>query len=265
MKYSAKMCKYSICHENILEVLNMSKKSKTLAFILMFVLVLTVFVNTSSGSNDEENFDVRNGVVAVDGLSLRSGPGTEFEVVGTLQKNQDVTIYADLDGWYIIQDPVTNKVGCVKAEYITIDGNTNEDGDGNDTETNTGVDIETETLLDMVNELRASNGLSELDYSAELAKVAYDKAKDMVERNYFSHQAVSYGSPFEMMKCYGIVFTKAAENIAGNQTIEGAFYAWTSSDSHKANILNEDYTHTGIGIYQSPVYGKVIVQMFIKQ
>ena len=117
--------------------------------------------------------------------------------------------------------------------------------------------------MDLVNELRQANGLPELRYNAELSKVAYDKAKDMVEKNYFSHHAVSYGSPFEMMKCYGIVFTKAAENIAGNQTVEGAFYAWTSSNDHKANILNEEYTDTGIGIYQSPVYGKIVVQMFI--
>lgn len=134
-----------------------------------------------------------------------------------------------------------------------------------DQETNTGLDEEIEILLELENELRSSQGLEELKFNADLSKVAYDKAKDMVEKNYFSHQAVSYGSPFEMMKCYGIVFTKAAENIAGNQTIEGAFYAWTSSDSHKANILNADYTDTGIGIYQSPVYGKIIVQMFIKQ
>lgn len=242
----------------------MSIKTKFLAFLLMFVVVLTLFINYSSGSNDEENPGVQNGIVTVDSLSLRCGPGTEFDVVGTLQKNQDVIVYATLDDWYIVQDPVTNKVGCVKAEYITFETSP-QNGDGDDTETNTGVDYESEVLLDLVNELRKSNGVPELRYNAELSKVAYDKAKDMVEKNYFSHQAVSYGSPFEMMKCYGIIFTKAAENIAGNQTVEGAFYAWTSSADHKANILNEEYTDTGIGIYQSPVYGKIVVQMFIKQ
>ena len=243
----------------------MSIKTKLLAFLIMFVVVLTVFVNYSSGSNDEENLDVQNGIVTVDSLSLRCGPGTEFDVVGSLQKNQDVVVYASLDGWYIIQDPVTNKVGCVKAEYITFENSPQETGDNGDTETTIGLDYEAEVLLDLVNELRQANGLPELRYNAELSKVAYDKAKDMVEKNYFSHHAVSYGSPFEMMKCYGIVFTKAAENIAGNQTVEGAFYAWTSSNDHKANILNEEYTDTGIGIYQSPVYGKIVVQMFIKQ
>lgn len=243
----------------------MSKKTKTLAFILMFVLVLAIFVNNASGSNDNENTNIREATVNVDNLTLRSGPGTEFDAVGTLTKNQDINVYADLDGWYIVQDPVTQKVGCVKAEYITFKDSASPSPTTGDQETNTGLDEEIEILLELENELRSSQGLEELKFNADLSKVAYDKAKDMVEKNYFSHQAVSYGSPFEMMKCYGIVFTKAAENIAGNQTIEGAFYAWTSSDSHKANILNADYTDTGIGIYQSPVYGKIIVQMFIKQ
>lgn len=244
----------------------MSRKTKILAFILMFVLVLAIFVNNASGSNDNDNdTDIREATVNVDNLILRSGPGTEFDPVGTLSKGQDIYIYADLNGWYLAQDPVTSKVGCVKSEYITFkDGNEPSPGP-TDTETNIEPDDEITTLLELENALRRSKGVAELKYNEELARVAYDKAKDMVEKNYFSHQAVSYGSPFEMMKCYGIAFTKAAENIAGNQTVEGAFYAWTGSDSHKANIVNGDYTDTGIGIYQSPVYGKIIVQMFIKQ
>ena len=87
----------------------------------------------------------------------------------------------------------------------------------------------------------------------------------MVENNYFSHQSEIYGSPFEMMRAYGISFTAAAENIAGNQTIDGAFYAWMNSEGHKKNIMNGNYTETGIGIYTSPIYGKIIVQMFIRR
>ena len=55
-----------------------------------------------------------------------------------------------------------------------------------------------------------------------------------------------------------------AENIAGNQTVDGAFYAWMNSESHMKNITNGDFCMTGIGIYTSPVYGKIIVQLFIR-
>ena len=95
-------------------------------------------------------------------------------------------------------------------------------------------------------------------------EVATKIARDMVTNNYFSHQSPSYGTPFEMMKAYGLAFTAAAENIAGNQTVDGAFYAWMNSDSHKANITNGDFTKTGIGVYTSPIYGKIIVQLFMK-
>ena len=64
------------------------------------------------------------------------------------------------------------------------------------------------------------------------------------------------------MRAEGVVFTVAGENISGNQTIDGAFYSMMSSDANKDNILNNEYTTTGIGIYTSPVYGKVIVQLF---
>ena len=65
-----------------------------------------------------------------------------------------------------------------------------------------------------------------------------------------------------MMRAEGVVFTVAGENISGNQTIDGAFYSMMSSDANKDNILSNEYTTTGIGIYTSPIYGKVIVQLF---
>ena len=38
-----------------------------------------------------------------------------------------------------------------------------------------------------------------------------------------------------------------------------------NSEGHKKNIMNGNYTETGIGIYTSPIYGKIIVQMFIRR
>jgi uncharacterized protein YkwD len=65
------------------------------------------------------------------------------------------------------------------------------------------------------------------------------------------------------MRQFGISFKTAGENIAGNSTEEGATKAWMNSEGHRKNILNGNFNYTGIGIYQSPKYGKILVQMFI--
>jgi uncharacterized protein YkwD len=66
-----------------------------------------------------------------------------------------------------------------------------------------------------------------------------------------------------MMRQYGLEFRAAGENIAGNESVEGAFKAWMSSDAHKKNILNKNFTHVGIGVSSSKTYGKIFVQQFI--
>ena len=85
----------------------------------------------------------------------------------------------------------------------------------------------------------------------------------MVDNNYFSHESPIYGTPFNMIKSFGISYKTAGENIAGNSTNNGAVTAWMNSQGHRANILNENFTYTGIGVVNSSKYGKIYVQMFV--
>jgi uncharacterized protein YkwD len=105
--------------------------------------------------------------------------------------------------------------------------------------------------------------LESLEFDQDLITVARLKAKDMKDNNYFSHNSPYYGSPFDMMKKYDIKFSIAGENIAGNQNMERALKAWMDESSN--NLFNGKFTHTGIGIVDSPTYGKLFVQMFIKK
>lgn len=118
-------------------------------------------------------------------------------------------------------------------------------------------------LLDLVNKARKDEGLSSLKIDAELCKVARLKAKDMMEKNYFDHTSKYYGTPFVMMKNFGIKFTAAGENIAGNTSAEKVLKAWLKEKSN--NIYNQKFTLTGIGIVDSPNYGKLFVQLFIRK
>ena len=120
-------------------------------------------------------------------------------------------------------------------------------------------------MFNLINAQRTKAGLAALKIDEEVQKVAKDKAKDMVNLGYFSHTSPTYGSPFDMLKSYGVSYKTAGENIAGNSSNQKAVDAWMNSEGHKANILNSGYNYTGIGIVQSNKYGKIYVQMFISK
>ena len=121
-----------------------------------------------------------------------------------------------------------------------------------------------EEVLTLVNQKRSKIGLKPLQMDWELARVARMKSQDMAQKNYFSHTSPTYGSPFDMMKHFGINFRTAGENIAsGQQTPKEVMESWMNSQGHRENILKPDYTHLGVGYYRGGSYGHMWTQMFI--
>jgi len=118
-------------------------------------------------------------------------------------------------------------------------------------------------VFELVNKERAARGLATFKYNTNLAHVARLKSQDMINRGYFDHNSPTYGSPFDMMKAHGVSYRTAGENIAGNQTVERAHTALMNSSGHRANILNANYTHVGIGIVEGGPYGMMFTQMFV--
>lgn len=115
-------------------------------------------------------------------------------------------------------------------------------------------------VAQLVNSERAKNGLPPLTHRADLKNVAQKKAIDMINSNYFSHTSPNYGSPFDMMKTFGIQYQSAGENIAKGQTTpQEVMNSWMNSSGHRANILSRDYNCIGVGFYHG-----AWVQMFIK-
>lgn len=128
-------------------------------------------------------------------------------------------------------------------------------------ETNASVLSYEKEVVRLVNVERAKNGLRELTYDWELSRVARYKSQDMKDKNYFSHTSPTYGSPFQMMKSFGITYRTAGENIAkGQATPEAVVKAWMNSSGHRANILNSSFTHIGVGYVSG---GNYWTQMFI--
>ncbi len=125
------------------------------------------------------------------------------------------------------------------------------------------VTAEEQQTLNLVNQERTKAGLRPLAMDLSLVKLARMKSQDMIDKNYFSHTSPTYGSPFDMMKDNGVTYRYAGENLAGNQTVERAHAALMNSEGHRANILNANFTHVGIGIVDGGAYGKMFTQMFI--
>jgi uncharacterized YkwD family protein/spore coat assembly protein SafA len=120
--------------------------------------------------------------------------------------------------------------------------------------------IETQ-VQQLVNQERSKAGLKPLQMDWELQRTARVKACDMAQKGYFSHQSPTYGSPFDMMKQFGISYRTAGENIAmGQRTPAEVMQSWMNSSGHRANILKSDFTHIGVGYCEQ---GNHWVQMFI--
>ena len=116
-------------------------------------------------------------------------------------------------------------------------------------------------VIRLVNEQRTQNGLKPLTANWELSRVARYKSQDMVDNRYFSHTSPTYGTPFQMMKAFGLRFRTAGENIAyGQRTPQAVVNAWMNSSGHRANILNASYTQIGVGYVSS---GHYWTQMFM--
>lgn len=103
-------------------------------------------------------------------------------------------------------------------------------------------------VADLVNQERAKAGLAPLQFDAALSKVATAKAADMAQNNYFDHNSPTYGSPFDMMKQFGISYMTAGENIAmGQQSPQEVMSQWMNSEGHRQNIMNGSFTKIGVG------------------
>lgn len=116
-------------------------------------------------------------------------------------------------------------------------------------------------VVRLVNQIRQENGLQPLTANWELSRVARYKSRDMKDNRYFSHTSPTYGSPFQMIKAFGLSFRTAGENIAkGYATPQAVVNGWMNSSGHRANILNPSYRQIGVGYVSG---GNYWTQMFI--
>ena len=118
---------------------------------------------------------------------------------------------------------------------------------------NDGADQEAEfaaEVVRLVNIERAKAGLSALETDYIVQEAAQVRARE-IELS-FSHTRPDGRSCFTTLDEVGAVYSGAGENIAyGQHDPEEVMEAWMNSTGHRENILNESYTHIGVGCYES--------------
>lgn len=209
------------------------------------------------------------GKVTAESLKIRSGLSTENNYIGLLAKDDTVNIYGKIDNWYIVKTE-NNLVGAVFADYIetSFENEKNIQTSSSNVET---AEISDETLLsqdeqiflNLINNKRIENNLPEFEIDNDLLNLARLKANDIEKNKYFSHTSHTLGTFYEMLSNHNITYSKASENIARNVNSESAIKALMNSESHRNNILSQDFNYTGIGVVNSVNYGKIFVQIFL--
>ena len=126
--------------------------------------------------------------------------------------------------------------------------------------------ITPQNIVDLTNQTRQNLGLSELKVNTKLAAAAEAKANDMIGKQYFAHTSPSGTTPWDWLARAGYDYVYAGENLAVHySSTEEEHDGWLASPTHRANIVNHNYTEIGVGVVNGEFEGvptTVAVQMF---
>jgi len=113
-------------------------------------------------------------------------------------------------------------------------------------------DPEVEAFIAIMNDHRLSVGCAPLEWNRDVAQVAQEHSRDMVQRNFFAHVNPDGDTPFDRLAAAGIEWSRAAENIAfGFSNADAVLQGWLDSPGHRANIENCGLTGHGVGQFET--------------
>lgn len=119
------------------------------------------------------------------------------------------------------------------------------------------------SVVDLTNALRVDEGLDPVTFNVTLAEAAQQHTNDMAQYGFFSHLGLNDSTPLARVEAI-VPPTESqddvpppseeepiwaiAENIGLGYKTPGAIVdAWQNSPSHRAHLLNPNYTYIGIG------------------
>jgi uncharacterized protein YkwD len=103
-------------------------------------------------------------------------------------------------------------------------------------------------LVQLLNQERSRAGLPSLHVDDRLRQAARDHSRLMADRHQLSHLLSGEDRLPNRLAATGIRFNNDAENVAYDNSIEGAHAGLMHSPPHRANILGPKYNAVGIGV-----------------
>lgn len=104
-------------------------------------------------------------------------------------------------------------------------------------------------LASETNQYRQLQKVTPLIQNDLLTKAAELKAQDMLDRSYFSHIDPDGNKPWKWIDKVGYQYSYAGENLAIDFIdSKDVTDAWINSITHRANLVNKDFSEIGIGI-----------------
>lgn len=121
--------------------------------------------------------------------------------------------------------------------------------------------------FELVNAERARNGLRPLVWDAELTRMARTYSEKMARQNFFSHKAPDGQGLRERSRASGIAgFKRLGENLAFNKGFADAalcaVVGWMRSEGHRDQILDGEFTRSGLGIARAEDGRVYFTQLF---
>lgn len=123
-----------------------------------------------------------------------------------------------------------------------------------------------DNILALSNRDRGQIGLPPLRLDARLQKAALEKARDILENNYFSHISPSGTAPWDFIRNQGFKYLYAGENLALNYASPYELIDdFLKSPSHRENLLSPFFSEIGIAVVRGNFNDKpaiITVQLF---
>jgi len=118
-------------------------------------------------------------------------------------------------------------------------------------------------IFRLVNEERIKKGLKPLKENDKLDNSANLKLDDLINKKYYSHISPDGLAPWYFFKKAGYSYKDAGENLAKGYNLPALVVEnWMASKEHKENILNKNFTETGIAVRYDDLISSIVVQHF---
>ncbi|MCQ4433421.1 CAP domain-containing protein [Clostridioides difficile] len=264
---------------------NIPTKLKTILALGVLTLATASSAVTASASSLENNVNISNKSLVYSNTKYKFSAKPNCSVKPELKPDKDNSCKdknhndkncnntnkpEDNNNSVSTNKPDNNKPESNKPEDNNNSGSTDKpDNNKPDDNNNSGSTSESfsayqKEVVDLVNIERAKAGLNPLTLDSSISNVATKKSQDMIDDNYFSHNSPTYGSPFDMLKKFGISYKTAGENIAmGQKTPKEVVNAWMNSEGHRKNIMNPNFSKIGVGVAQKSGGSIYWTQIFV--